>query len=310
VDVEQGDQSLQEDDMITIMGATGHVGRQITRQLLAAGEPVRAIGRNPAALAELEAAGAEIAAGDAADAEFLAETFRGSEAVHTLLPYDPASPDFRAEQARLGEAVVAAVRKSGVRRVVALSSLGADIPAGTGFIAAGLHRQEERLRGLSGVDLMLLRPTLFFDSIVAGLPFVEVMGVNADAVDPHVPVPMIATKDVAAAAAEALLSRDWSGVQVRELLGPCDLTYTQATRILGAAVGRPDLQYVRLPDEDMLGALVEAGFSPDTAALHVELGRALSNGIIVPNGGRSPRNTTPTRFEDVVGELLPAPEAS
>lgn len=296
--------------MITVMGATGHVGRQITHQLLAAGEPVRAIGRNPATLASLAEAGAEIAVGDAADAEFLAEVLRGSDAVHTLLPYDPTAPDFRAEQAHFGEAIVAAVCASGVRRVVALSSLGADIPAGTGFIAASLHPQEERLRGLTGVDLLLLRPTLFFDSIVAGLPFVEAMGVNADAVDPHVPVPMIATRDVAAAATEALLSRDWSGVQVRELLGPCDLTYTQATRILGAAIGKPDLQYVRLPDEDMTGALVEAGFSPDTAALHVEMGRALSNGILVPSGGRTPANTTPTRFEDVVADLLPAPETS
>jgi uncharacterized protein YbjT (DUF2867 family) len=296
--------------MITVMGATGHVGRQITQQLLAAGEPVRAIGRNPAALAELAAAGAEIAAGDAADAEFLADAFRGSDAVHTLLPYNPASPDFRGEQARLGEAIVAAVRKSGVRRVVALSSLGADLPAGTGFIAASLHPQEERLRGLTGVDLMLLRPTLFLESILAGLPFVEAMGVNADAVDPHVPVPMIATKDVAAAAAEALLSHDWSGVQVRELLGPRDLTHTEATHIMGAAIGRPDLQYVRLPDEEMIGALVEAGFSRDTATLHVEMGRALSDGIILPRGGRTPANTTPTRFEDVVTELLPRPEAS
>jgi uncharacterized protein YbjT (DUF2867 family) len=297
--------------MITVMGATGRVGRQIVETLLAAGEPVRAVGRNPRALAEIAEAGAEIAAGDAADGGFLTEAFRGSDAVHALLPYDPASPDFRAEQARLGEAIVTAVRTSGVPRVVALSSLGAGLPEGTGFIAASLHAQEERLRRLTGVDLLLLRPALFFDSIVAGLPIVAAMGVNADAVDPDVAVPMIATKDVAAAAAGALLSREWHGVEVRELLGPCDLTYTEATRILGAAIGRPDLRYVRLPDEDMAGALVEAGFSPDTAALHVEMGRALSDGIIEPRGGRTPVNTTPTRFEDVVADLLPTPsEAS
>ncbi|OLT21585.1 FMN-dependent NADH-azoreductase [Pseudonocardia sp. CNS-139] len=296
--------------MITVMGATGHVGRQITLRLLAAGEHVRAIGRNPAALAELAEAGAEIHVGDAADSAFLTAAFRGADAVHTLLPYNPATPDFRAAQARLGEAIVTAVRDSGVRKVVALSSLGADLPSGTGFIAASLHAQEERLRTLTGVDLLLLRPTLFLESIVAGLPFVDAMGVYADAVDPDAPVPMIATRDVAAAAADALRARDWTGVEARELLGPCDLTYPEATRILGAAIGKPDLQYVRLPDADMAGALVEAGFSPDTAALHVEMGRALSDGIIVPRGGRTSANTTPTRFEDVVAELLPATEAS
>jgi uncharacterized protein YbjT (DUF2867 family) len=297
--------------MIAVMGATGQVGRQIVESLLAQGRPVRAIGRNPEALAELAEAGAEIAAGDAGDAAFLTEAFRGADVVHTLLPYNPASPDFRAEQARLGEAVVTAVQKSGVRRVVALSSLGADLPEGTGFIAASLHAQEQRLARLTGVDLLLLRPTLFLESILAGLPFVEAMGVNADAVDPDVPVPMIATKDVAAAAVDALVSDEWHGVEIRELLGARDYTYSEATRILGAAIGRPDLQYVRLPDEDMIGALLEAGFSPDTAALHVEMGRALSNGIIVRRGGRTSANTTPTRFEDVVSEFLPSPsEAS
>jgi uncharacterized protein YbjT (DUF2867 family) len=290
--------------MITVMGATGNVGRRIVHRLLAAGEDVRALGRNPEALAALAAAGAETRAGDAADPAFLAAAFRGADAVHTLLPYSPASPDFRAEQARLGEAIVTAVRESGVRKVVALSSLGADLPQGTGFIAASLHPQEQRLRALEGVDVLLLRPTLFFESIVAAVETVEAIGINVDVVDPDVPVPMIATTDIAEVAADALRARDWSGVAVRELVGPRDLTYTEATRILGAALGRPDLQYVQLPDEEMVGALVQAGFTPETAALHVEMGRAISAGTITAPG-RTPRTTTPTRFEDVVSDLLP-----
>jgi uncharacterized protein YbjT (DUF2867 family) len=290
--------------MITVMGATGNVGRRIVHRLLAAGEDVRALGRNPEALAALVAAGAETRAGDAADPAFLAAAFRGADAVHTLLPYSPASPDFRAEQARLGEAIVTAVRESGVRKVVALSSLGADLPQGTGFIAASLHPQEQRLRALEGVDVLLLRPTLFFESIVAAVETVEAIGINVDVVDPDVPVPMIATTDIAEVAADALRARDWSGVAVRELVGPRDLTYTEATRILGAAIGRPDLQYVQLRDEEMVGALVQAGFTPETAALHVEMGRAISAGTITAPG-RTPRTTTPTRFEDVVSDLLP-----
>jgi len=290
--------------MITVMGATGNVGGRLVRQLLAAGETVRAIGRKPAVLAELAAAGAETAAGDAGDAAFLADAFRGSDAVFTMLPYSPGAPDFRAEQARLGAAIVTAVRDSGVRKVVALSSLGADLPAGTGFIAASLHPQEQRLRALSGVDVLLLRPTLFFESIVAAVDGIEAQGVHADVVDPDVPVPMIASRDVADAAARALAARDWAGVQVRELLGPRDLTYAEATRILGAAIGRADLPYVQLPPDDMSAALVEAGFAPDTAALHVEMGQALSAGSIRRH--RTLETTTPTRFEDVVAELLPA----
>jgi uncharacterized protein YbjT (DUF2867 family) len=188
---------------------------------------------------------------------------------------------------------------------VVQSSFGADLPSGTGFIAASLHSHEQRLRALDGVDLLLLRPTLFFESIVAAVDAIEATGVNADVVAPDVPVPMIASRDVAEVAAAALRSRDWTGVEVRELLGPRDLTYSEATRILGAAIGRPDLQYVQLSDDEMVGALVQAGFSSDAAVLHVEMGKAISAGTIIPHEGRTPRTTTPTRFEDVVAELLP-----
>lgn len=294
--------------MITVLGATGNVGDRLVRRLLAAGEEVRAVGRNPQRLAGLAAAGAEIAAGEVTDAAFLTRAFTGADAVHTMLPYDPTASGFREQQERIGTAITTAIRDSGVRRVVALSSLGADRPSGTGFIAASLYPQEQRLRALPGVDVLFLRPGLFFESIVAALDVVRAIGINVDAADPDAPIPMIASRDVADAAAEALLARDWTGTEVRELLGPCDLTYTRATRILGAAIGRPDLQYVRLPDDEMVAALVEAGFTPETAALHVEMGRAMSTGMIASREGRTPRTTTPTRFEDVVSALLPDAE--
>jgi uncharacterized protein YbjT (DUF2867 family) len=290
--------------MITVMGATGNVGRKIVHRLLEAGEPVRAIGRNPQALAELAAAGAETTSGEAADAVFLTEAFRGADAVHTMLPYSPSAPDFRAEQAQLGEAIVTAIRDSGVRKVVAQSSLGAELPAGTGFIAASLHPQEQRLRALEGVEVLFLRPALFFESIVAAVEIIEATGVNADVIDPDVPLPMVSTHDVAEAAAAALRSRDWTGGEVRELLGPRDLSYTEVTRILGTAIGRPHLRYVQLPGDEMAAALVQAGFTPDAAALHVEMGNAITAGTATTQKGRTSQNTTPTRFEDAVSELL------
>ncbi len=62
---------------------------------------------------------------------------------------------------------------------------------------------------------------------------------------------------------------------------------------------------MQLPGDEMAAALVRAGFTPDTAALHVAMGNAISAGTIIPHEGRTPRTTTPTRFEDVVAELLP-----
>lgn len=281
--------------MITVMGATGAVGGAIVRELLAAGEQVLALGRNPERLAALTAAGAETRAGDAADAEFLTGAFRGADAVHTLMPYDPTVPDYAADAERHGEAIAAAVRASGVRPVVALSSLGAHLASGTGFVTA-LHRQEERLRAISGIDLLLLRPGNFQDNFVRELAIAREHGAFVDAADPDRPVPMIATRDVAAAAAAALLARDWQGVRMRELLGPRDVTFTEAA----AAFGLP---YVRLGPDEMAGVLREAGFSAANALLQVELSVAMSDGTISPTQGRTAATTTPTSIADLAKEL-------
>lgn len=284
--------------MITVLGATGRTGREITRRLLAAGERVRAVGRNAERLAGL--AGAEPFVGDATDPEFLTTALRGADAAYVMYPYDPRATGYPAAQRRLGEAAVQAIRAAGVGHVVALSSIGADVPAGTGFIAA-LHEQEQRLAALDAV--LVLRAGSFFENFAEALESVHAAGVVADAVAPDVALPMVSVRDVAAAAADALLARDWTGTVVRELQGPRDLSYREATAILGARIGRPDLPYVRLPDAEMVDALYSAGFSAEAAALHVELGRAISDGTIASRQPRSSATTTPTRFEDVADEL-------
>ena len=298
--------------MITVMGASGHTGGEVARRLLRAGRPVRAVGRSAARLAALAAAGAEVCAGDAADPAFLTAAFRGADAVYAMLPFDPAEPDHLGSQRRLGEATVAALRAAAVPAAVALSAVGAGQPAGarTGFIAS-LHEQETRLGRLAGAgtDVLLLRPGLYFESLTAALPAIAAQGFNADAVDPDVPLPAVAAEDVGAAAAAALLARDWQGVAVRELLGPRDLTYREATRIIGAAIGRPDLAYVQLPDAAMAAALVAAGYAPAAAALHVETARAFNDGTVAAAGARSAANSTGRTFEAFVAAQVAAATA-
>ncbi|MGC7096392.1 NAD(P)H-binding protein [Amycolatopsis lurida] len=290
---------------ITVLGATGNTGGKIAELLLAAGESVRAVGRSAEKLAPLKAAGAELAVGDAADPAFLTEAFRGADAVYTLLHTAPEVEDYHAEQDRKGEAIVEAIRRTGVRYVVSLSSVGADRPSGTGFITS-LHAQESRLRSLENTSVLLLRPGSFFENFHAALGLVKQAGVNADSVAPDAKIPMIAARDIAEVAATALRKRDWTGVVVRELLGERDLSYTEATRILGEALGLPDLPYVPMPAAEMAETLRQAGFSATSARLHVEMTAAFSDGTVSATGGRTPANTTPTRFEDFVPELAHA----
>jgi uncharacterized protein YbjT (DUF2867 family) len=288
------------DVMITVMGATGNTGSKIARALLDAGHSVRTLGRTPTKLAELERAGAEVRSGDITDAEFLTNAFRDADAVYTLLPTDRRSPDYRAAQDREGESIVRAVRASGVRHVVALSSLGGDVGDGMGVIA-GLHAQEERLKQLQGVNVLILRPVSFFENLLDQVDLIRQQGILADSVAPDVSVPMVATRDVAEVATHALIARDWTGVTVRELLGPRDITYRAAVRTLGEGLGVPEAAYIHLSESDMVHTLVEAGLSESFALQYVEMTRAFNEQRVVAR--RTPENTTPTSLEDFVAEL-------
>jgi uncharacterized protein YbjT (DUF2867 family) len=288
--------------MITVMGATGQVGGAITRLLLASGETVRALGRSESKLTELRKLGAETRAGDVGDSAFLIEVFQGADAVFTLLPHDPTTPGFMATQDEYGVSIVKALRDSGVPYAVALSSIGAEVPSGTGFIES-LYLQEQRLRTLTDTQILLLRPGYFFENFYASLELIKNEGINGDSIAPDTSIPMIATQDVAEAGARALTKRDWNGIVVQELLGPRDLSPAEVTRILGEKIGNPDLPYTPFADADLIAALTGVGISEDFARLVTEANRAMNEGTIHSVEGRNAANTTPTRFEDFAEEL-------
>ena len=291
--------------MITVMGASGHVGGQIADLLVESGERVRALGRSVEKLKGVADKGATVLTGDAGDAMFLADAFRGADAAFALLPPDVGAADYRRQQDEQGEAIVAAIRESGLRHVAFLSSLGADLAEGTGPIA-GLHAQEKRLRRLSGVDVLVLRPAYFFENFFDTMGLVKHQGINGGPIAPDLPFPMIATRDIAEVAARALRQRDWHGVVVRELLGERDLTFAEATRIIGAQIGKPDLSYVQFPYPDFTASLVQMGISPNVAGLYAEMARAVNEGRVKSREGRRSENTTPTRFETFAETLAGA----
>lgn len=295
--------------MIAVMGASGNTGRRISERLLGGGEPVRVLGRSAERLEGLVQKGAEAAVGEATDRDYLSHAFEGADAAYLLIPQELRSPDYGAFQDRVGGALTEAIRQRGVGRVVLLSSIGADQPSGTGPIA-GLHRQEERLRGLEGADVLALRPGFFFENYLDSLALIKHQGINGGAMAPDMPMGMIATRDIAAAAADALLERDFSGFEIRELLGPRDLTLTEATRIIGEAVGRPELPYVQLSYDEFRAALVQIGMSASVAETMTEMAQGFNEGRVRSLEGRTAANTTPTTLESFAAAVLaPAYEA-
>ena len=119
--------------MYVITGATGNTGQIIATNLLAQGKVVRAIGRSEDKLKDLKAKGAETFVGSVEDVMAMTKAFAGAKAVYLIIPPNPAvSGGFRAYQRKVADALAVAIEKTGVKYVVLLSSIGAELPEGTG----------------------------------------------------------------------------------------------------------------------------------------------------------------------------------
>jgi len=287
--------------MYVITGATGHTGTVAAKALLARGHSVRALGRNAARLQPLTSKGAEAFLCDVTDANRLAEAFQGAQAAYVLVPPNVSSNDFRAFQERTSDAIAAAVAKAKVKYVVSLSSVGADQPDKVGPVV-GLHNLEQKLNRIDGTNVLHLRAGYFMENTLPQVGPIQSLGTGIGPLRPDLKLPMIATRDIGAAAAEALLHLDFKGKQTQELLGPRDLSMTEAMTIIGMAIGRPGLGYVQASDEQFLAALVQLGFSQNVADLILEMAYALNTGRMRALEPRSARNTTPTSYETFVAE--------
>ncbi|MSM38836.1 MAG: NAD(P)H-binding protein [Geobacter sp.] len=295
--------------MYAITGATGNIGSKVADILLDRGERVRLIGRDAGRLQRFVDKGAEAAVGDLKDTPFLSKAFKGTTAVFAMIPPNVATVYFRAYQNEVGTSIATAIVNAGVPYVVNLSSQGADLPGGTGPIV-GLRDQEARLNGLEGVHVLHLRCTFFMENLLAQVRFILERGYAGLALRGDQPIAMIATKDIAARVVKHLVTRDYSGKTVRDLLGQRDLTLNGAIAILGRRIGRPDLKYVQLPSEEAARWMVSQGVSSDVSRLFVEMSRGLNDGIFAVGLQRTAENTTPTRIEEFADTFAAAYEAA
>ena len=289
--------------MYVILGATGRIGSVIAGHLLVKGEKVRAVARNPEKLRLLASKGAETVPADVMDTASLAGAFSGARAAFVMIPPSMTSPDYREEQERVAESIASAVEKSKIHYVVALSSYGAQAAFGTGPIA-GLHRFEEKLKGIGAVNVVFLRASFFMENHLTVIPIIQNMGVFGSAVRPDLMIPMIATRDIGDYAADRLLKLNFHGKQVQELLGERDLSMSGVTAIVGRAINNPDLRYVQFSYDQVGQALAGMGTPPKTAESFVEMYRGINDGIVVNEEPRSASNTTPTSFETFVEEVF------
>ena len=147
---------------VLVVGATGQLGRVITRKLVAAGTQVRAVARNRQALEQLS--GAEVAAVDLRNVPALTEACRGVDQIIATANNNMGTGATSPTRIDLSgyQNLCAAARNTGVRRLTYVSYKGVTQDAPVDIFRIKWYIEDAIRR--SGVPYIMLRPTAFMET--------------------------------------------------------------------------------------------------------------------------------------------------
>jgi uncharacterized protein YbjT (DUF2867 family) len=262
---------------IVVTGSLGHISKPLAQELIQKGHEVTIISSNPEKQGEIENLGATAAIGKLDDTDFLIPAFTGADAVYCMVPPSHTETDQVAYYKRLGTSYVAAIRQAEVKRVVDLSSYGAHLEKGTGFIV-GAHHVEKIMEQLPAVAITHMRPGFFYYNLMGFVGMIKAAGFIGANYGGEDRLPMVAPVDIAAAIADEI-TKPASGINVRYVISD-DRSCSEVAHVLGTAIGKSDLQWLTLTNDQMKEGLEHNGVPPHISANLVELGGAIHSGIL------------------------------
>lgn len=261
---------------IIVTGSLGHISKPLVEKLTASKHDVTVISSSSARTAEIEALGAVAAVGSVSDQAFVTATFKGADAVYTMVPPTFAAANWKQHIAGIGKIYANAIAETGVKYVVNLSSMGAHMAEGCGPVS-GLYFVEQALNALEGVSVKHLRPGFFFYNFLANTGMVKHMGIIGGNYGEGAKLVLANPADIADAAAEELLALSFTGKSVRYVASD-EKTTDEIATILGEAIGKPDLKWVNFSDEQTMGGMLQNGVPEDVAKNYAEMGAAMRSG--------------------------------
>lgn len=263
---------------IIVTGSLGNVSRPLAATLVQKGHTVTVISSKPEKRKDIEALGAAAAIGTVEDVDFLTATFAGADAVYCMMPPNYAEADLVVFYQKVGRNYAQAIGQAGVKRVVHLSSMGADLDKGTGFIL-GSHHVEGMLNALPDVNVTHMRATYFYYNLNAYIDMIKAQGLMVSNYGGEDKLVLVSPIDIAAAVADEIVT-PLIGRKVRYVASDV-LTAGEVAGILGAAIGKPDLKWITCTDEQLYSALQANGMPALHATRLVELGAAIHDGRLL-----------------------------
>lgn len=274
---------------IIITGSLGNISRPLSISLISKGHQVSIVSSNKEKSGEIISLGAVPAIGSVSDERFLIDTFSGADLVYLMIPNDFSTNDLKGHIKEIGQHYANAIKASGVKKVVLLSSIGAHIEKGTGPIA-GLFSVEQIFDKLENIDILTLRPAFFYNNFYANQDLIRHMGIIGSNYGADQPIIMVDPQDIAAVAA-AKIQEGFTGKSILYIASDKRLLKEVAAE-LGKAIGKPELPWIAFDDAQAFEGMVGAGLTEEIAKNYVEMGTAIKSGVLWEDFDSN--NTVPT----------------
>lgn len=269
---------------IVLTGSLGNIGKPLTQELVAAGHQVIVISSKKQRVSEIESLGAVAAIGSIQDAVFLAKTFTGADAVYLMEAWEGIGSlfdqhiDFLSEFKKIAYNYVEAVQRSGVKKVIHLSSIGAHSKEGTGSLSVH-YNVEKILQTLpEEVSIKFMRPVGFFSNIYRWMPMIQSEGAIVQSYGGNRKEPWVSPYDIASTIAEEM-EKPFIGRTVHYIASD-EVSPNEIAEALGHSIGHAQMEWKVIPPEDLLNQMLSAGINEWIAKGMVDMQQAQGDGSL------------------------------
>jgi len=291
---------------IVVTGSIGPISKPLTQMLVQKEHMVTVISSKPERQKEIEALGAKAAIGTMQDANFLAKTFTGADTVYCMEAFAQESyfdkkHDYMTAMTNIGNNYKHAIQQSGVKKVIHLSSTGAHTNQGVGLIES--HYDVENILKQLPDDVVIktMRPGGFYYNVLAFIPTIKAAGAIIQNYGGDKKQPWVSPVDIASVIAEEM-ELPFDERKIRYIASD-ELSPNEMAQILGEAIGKPDLKWLSIPDEQMLNNMIAAGMNQGLAKGMVEMNAARINGILYEDYFRNRPTLCSIKFKDYAKEF-------
>jgi uncharacterized protein YbjT (DUF2867 family) len=247
--------------MHIILGGTGNVGSAVARALLKRREPVLVVTRDRSKAEGLRRDGADVAVADVHDVETLRDVFRQGRRLFLLNPPAAPSSDTAIEERRSLAAILSAIDGSGLEKIVAESTYGAQPGEQIGDLSV-LYEMEQALTA-QPIPTTIIRAAYYMSNWRASLQSAREQGVVQTLFPANFKLPMVAPSDIGAIAAH-LMTEPIEQTGLHYVEGPDRYSSHDVADAFAAALGRP-VSAESVPRDQWLGMFKSIGFSNEAA---------------------------------------------